>query len=178
MQIDIPDIIKSDLKAIGYPRLFGSRSMISKPIKAGFDPTMQIGLLITADTDWDFSQQYSEEAHQYLVAAGFTHHTAEAISPYADDLTVGVYIKEYVPHFDWKNPKTYTNRDIVKVNIVLHSDEALFRQVWNSIDAEFYYKYLWKRGPRFDYLYDDLCSIKMRIKEVMNQLYSTASHMM
>ena len=172
--MNIPDIIKTDLKQLGYPRLFGSRSMVDKPVKAGFDPSIMIGSQITTDTDWDFSQRYSEEAHQYLVAAGFTHFTAEQISPYADDLTVGVYIKDYVPHFDWKNPKTYTNRDIVKVNIVLHIDEPLFRQVWDSIDAEFYYKYLWKRSSHYDYLDDDTCAIKAKIKTIMNQLYSTA----
>lgn len=172
--MNIPEIIKSDLKQLGYPQLFGSRSMVNKPVKAGFSPAIMIGSRITADTDWDFSQQYSEEADSYLVAAGFTHYTAEAISPYADDLTTGVYIKEYAPSFDWKNPIAFSNNDIVKVNIVLHTDEALFRRVWDSIDAEFYYKYLWKRGPRFPYMDHDMCGIKMRIKEIMNQLYMVA----
>lgn len=175
--MDIPDIIKSDLKQIGYPRLFGSRSMAVRPVKNGFDPAVMIGSQITNDTDWDFSQQYTEEAHQYLVAAGFTHYSADQISPYADDLTVCVFIKEYVPSFDWKNPKTYTSSDIVKVNIVLHIDEPLFRQTWDSIDAEFYHLYLWKRSPYYDYMYGDMCGIKMRIKAIMNQLYSTARQM-
>ena len=177
MQIDIPDIIKSDLKQLGYPRLFGSRSMAIRPAKEGFVPAIMIGSQINNTTDWDFSSQYTEEAHHYLVAAGFTHYTAESISPYADDLTAGVYIKEYVPSFDWKNPKTYSINEVAKVNIVLHIDEPLFRCVWDSIDAEFYYQYLWKRGPRFDYLDYDLCEVKMRIKTVMNQLYSTARQM-
>lgn len=176
-QINIPDIIKSDLKQLGYPRLFGSRSMAVRPAQDGFNPGATIGSQITTDTDWDFSSQYTEEAHRYLVAAGFTHYTAEAISPYADDLTTGVYIKEYVPHFDWKNPKTYSINDIVKVNIILHIDEPLFRQVWDSIGAEFYYRYLWKRSPYYDYLYGDICAIKMRIKDIMNQLYATARQM-
>lgn len=172
--MNIPDIIKSDLASIGHPKLFGSRSMATRPAKEGFVPSVTIGSQITASTDWDFSQQYSPEIHHYLVSAGFAHYTSEQLSPYADDLTLGVYIKEYSPKWDWKNPTWFSQDDIVKVNIVLHSNEALFRRVWNSIDAEFYYKYLWKRGPRFDYLDNDLCTIKSHIKEVMNQLLAIA----
>ena len=167
----IPEVMKTDIKNLGYARIFGSRSMAARPSVEGFDPSIMIGSQITDSTDWDFSQQYSEEVHRYLVAAGFIHYTAEQISPYADDLTVGVFIKEYSPAWDWKNPIWFSNKDIVKVNIVLHKDETLFRRVWDRISPEFYYKYLWKRGPRFDYVHYDLCEIKMRIKEVMNQLY-------
>ena len=165
----LPEPIKSDLKAVGYPRLFGSRSMASRPVKENFDPAAVIGSQITDNTDWDFSQQYSEEADHYLQSAGFTVHRAEHIAPYADDLTEAVYIKGYIGSDGLLSTHC--------VNIVLHNDETLFRQVWDSIDAEFYYMHLWKRSPYYAGI-DDMCEIKMSIKTVMNQLYTTARSML
>lgn len=157
-----------DIKQLGYAKLFGSRSMANRSATTSFDPAVMIGSQITATTDWDYSQSYSEESHNYLTAAGFTCYRAEDMAHYADDLTVAVYVKEYLGD-DGFFP-THC------VNVVLHSDEALFRQVWNSISPEFYYTHLWKRSPHYDGL-DSTGEIKLCIKQVMNQLYATARSM-
>lgn len=157
----IPDIIQKDIDTIGAV-LFGSRSMAARPAKENFDPTIMIGAHINASTDWDFSQQYSTQAHDYLVSVGFECYKDAQLSPYADSLTKAVYIKSYCSF-----PRLHI------VNVVLHKDEALFRQVWDCIDPEFYYRYLWKRSPHYDYT-SDLGEIKTRIKEIMNQLYAVA----
>jgi hypothetical protein len=170
---NVSEIIDFDLKNLGYPRLFGSREMSTREVICGFDPSLQIGTQIFATTDWDFSQQYSELLHNYLVAAGFTSYSKEELGAYADDLTVGVYVKEYHPHFNWQTLEVYSSDEVVTMNVVLHSDEALFRCVWESITPEFYYKYIWKRSPRYERL--DAGEAKERIREVMNQLYRTAN---
>jgi hypothetical protein len=127
-----------------------------------------IGSQITNSTDWDFSQQYNDYTHSYLLSAGFTHYSKNEIGPYADDLTVGVYIKEYSASslFSLFNA-------VPKINVVLHSDELFFRRVWDRISPEFYYRYLWKRSPQYDHI-DSVGERKLRIREIMNQLYSVA----
>lgn len=151
----IPEPLKRDIANAGYAKLFGSRSMAVRPSSATFDPTWSIGRRITPTTDWDFSQQHSEEVHNYLVSAGYTHHDN---ADYFDDLTVGVYAKSidgYSAHF------------------VLHNNEELFRRVWDSISAEFYHKFLWKRSDL--YAFEQPLIIKKRIKQIMNQLYETGA---
>jgi hypothetical protein len=167
------EIIARDLKNLGHPQLFGSRAMSMRKVIRGFDPSLQIGTQISATTDWDFSQQHSELLHDYLIAAGFRSYSKEELGAYADDLTAGVYIKEYHPHFNWQTLEPYSRDEVVTVNIVLHSDEALFRRVWSSITPEFYYKYIWKRSPRYEHL--DSGEARERIREIMNQLYRTAN---
>lgn len=172
--MSIPDIIKSDLKNIGYPQLFGSRSMAIRPAVERFDPAVMIGSQISSSTDWDFSQQHSDDTHMYLISAGYSAYTAEHLGNYADDLTVSVYTKEFHPSFNLKNLVAYSDADIVKVNIVLHKDETLFRRVWERITPEFYYSHLWKRSPRYGHI-DDLYEVKSNITTIMNQLYAVAS---
>lgn len=169
--MNMPKEIKQDIKELGYARLFGSRSMAARPTINGFDPAIMIGTCITEETDWDFSQQYSDDAHSYLLAAGFTHYSKADFGPYGDDLTVGVYIKDYTPKTDWGLSNIFTN--VPTANIVLHSDEELFRRVWDAITPEFYYRYLWKRSPRFDHI-DSLGKRKLHISEMMNQLFAVA----
>lgn len=168
----IPDIIKNDISSLPNPTLFGSRAMASRPATESFDPSVVICSQITKETDWDFSQQYTVGTHRYLVSAGFQCFTAKELDGYADDLTQAVYIKQYVKDSSFLKLPLFDN--IVTVNVVLHSDEALFRQVWGSINAEFYYTYLWKRSPSYDHI-DDTYEIKARIKSIMNQLYRTGS---
>jgi hypothetical protein len=169
----IPDVMKADIKNLGYARLFGSRSMAERPAVEEFDPTVMIGSQINDSTDWDFSQQYNDYTHSYLLSAGFTHYSKKDIGPYEDDLTVGVYIKEYKPKFDMRNPLVYCLDDVPKINVVLHSDELFFRRVWDRISPEFYYRYLWKRSPQYDHI-DSIGERKLRIREIMNQLYEVA----
>lgn len=171
--MNLPDIIKNDLKHCGYPQLFGSRSMAARPSTEDFDTAVMIGSQISSSTDWDFSQQYSDELHQYLISVGYAAYTSESLGAYADNLTVSVYVKDYHPGFSLKNPLAYFGSDVVKVNIVLHKDEELFRRVWDRITPEFYYNYLWKRSPRYRNI-DDLYRIKSTITGIMNQLYAVA----
>ena len=169
--MNMPTEIAQDIKEIGYARLFGSRSMASRPTVEGFDPFLMIGTQITEATDWDFSQQYSDYTHSYLLAAGFAHYSKADFGPYGDDLTVGVYIKEYAPKTDWSLSNIFTNPPTA--NVVLHSDEDLFRRVWDAITPEFYYRYLWKRSPQLDHI-DSMGERKLYISEMMNQLFAVA----
>lgn len=171
--MNIPDCLKTDLQNCGYPQLFGSRSMALRPAVSHFDPVVMIGSQISSSTDWDFSQQYSDEIHHYLISAGYAEYGREFLGDYADDLTVAVYIKEFHPAFNWKLLLPYNNDDVTKVNIVLHSDELLFRRVWSSISPKFYYSHLWKRSPCYDHI-DYQYEIKSNITTIMNQLYVTA----
>ncbi len=151
----IPEPLKRDIANVGYAKLFGSRSMAVRPSSASFDPAWSIGRKITNTTDWDFSQQYSEEAHNYLISVGYTHHDN---ADYMDDLTVAVYSKSV---------------DDYRVHFALHNNEELFRRVWDSISAEFYYKFLWKRSDL--YAFEPRLNVKKSIKEIMNQLYETGA---
>jgi hypothetical protein len=170
---NVSEIINRDLKNLGYPKLFGSREMSTREVMNGFNPAMQIGAQIYATTDWDFSQQYSELLHNYLIAAGFKAYSKEELGAYADDLTVGVYIKEYHPPYSWKTLDIYSSDEVVIVNVVLHTDETQFRRVWDNITPEFYYKHLWKRSPRYEHL--NAGEAKDHIREIMNQLYRIAN---
>jgi hypothetical protein len=172
--MNLPDIIKTDLKNCGYPQLFGSRSMAARPSKEDFDPDTMIGSQINSSTDWDFSQQYSDELHQYLISVGYAAYTSESLGAYADDLTVAVYVKEFRPSFSLKNLFAYSDADIVKVNVVLHNNEELFRRVWDRITPEFYHNYLWKRSRNYGHI-DDRYEIKSKITTIMNQLYAVAA---
>jgi len=163
--------IKQDIKELKSAQLFGSRSMAARSATKGFDPSFMIGAQITEETDWDFSEQYSEYTHSYLLSAGFTHYDSADLAPYGDNLTVGVYIKDYTPKSDWGLLNIFT--DAPTVNIVLHSNEELFRQVWDAITPEFYYRHLWKRSPQLDHI-GTMGERKLHISEMMNQLFAVA----
>lgn len=169
-----PKMIMDDIAKLDSAMLFGSRSMASRPVVKGFDPAIMIGSQITTSTDWDFSASYSKENHDSLIKAGFTFFEASMLS-YKDDLTTGVYIKEYKPKFNMRNLVAYCSDDVPVVNVVLRNDYALFSQVWNSIQPEFYYKHIWKRSPT--YANQELGFTKETICDIMNQLFRTARHM-
>jgi hypothetical protein len=161
-----------DLEPLKTYMMFGSRSMASRPSKERFDPAIMIGSQIDDSTDWDFSAPYTQENHNILVNAGYIHWPAEQLG-YRDELTEGVYIKTYPHKFDMSNPVIYNG--VPTANVVLRNDYALFRQAWNSIDPEFYYKYLWKRSPTYDH--QELALTKETIRDIMNQLFQTARFM-
>lgn len=149
--------IRQDIANIGYAKLMGSRSMAVRPSTNQFDPPSKIGNYINEATDWDFSQQYDEDHHNYLIAAGYKHWDADALAGYADDLTVGVYVKHL--------------HDGTAVNVILHNNEELFRRVWDRITPEFYFRHIWKRSPYFLGQYYSDREIKACITSMMNQLY-------
>jgi|694.fasta_scaffold118967_5 hypothetical protein len=149
--------IRQDIANIGYAKLMGSRSMAVRPSTDQFDPPSKIGNYINDATDWDFSQQYDEDHHNYLIAAGYDYWGPERLAGYADDLTVGVYVKHL--------------HDGTSVNIVLHNNEELFRRVWDRITPEFYFKHIWKRSPYFSVARNTDRETKAYITSMMNQLY-------
>ena len=168
----VPAQMYKDLEPLQTYMLFGSRSMAARPAVEDFDPSVMIGAQITDATDYDFSAPYSEENHDTLISSGFAYWPPEQLG-YKDDLTVGVYIKEYPHKFDIKNLKIFS--DTPKVNVALRNDYYLFRQTWNSIDPQFYYNYLWKRSPNYDL--EEMSLTKTKIRDIMNQLFRTAKHM-
>lgn len=167
-----PELVMNDISKIDSAILFGSRSMTSRPAVEEFDPVTMIGSQITDETDWDFSAPYSEKNHEALIQAGFTHYPPECLS-YKDDLTTGVYIKEYSPKFDMNNLVAYSHAPVA--NVVLRNDYYVFCQTWDSVDPCFYYKYLWKRSPNYDG--EELGDVKNKIRDIMNQLFRTAKGM-
>jgi hypothetical protein len=167
-----PKIVMDDIAKLDWAILFGSRSMASRPAVEGFDPSVMIGSQITDETDWDFSAPYSEKNHEALIEAGFVYWPPEDLS-YKDDLTTGVYIKQYMHKFDMKNPVIYSSVPVA--NVVLRNDFFLFHQVWNSIDPKFYHDYIWKRSPKYDL--QELSLTKETIRDIMNQLFKTARGM-
>jgi hypothetical protein len=153
----IPEAITKDFKHLDTYMLFGSRSMARKAPTDTFDPAIIIGTQITHTTDWDFSAPANPDNHKALIAAGYAFCSREQLS-YADDLTHSVYSKQY--------------SEGRLVHVVLRYDYALFRQVWYSIDPQFYFNYLWKRSPNYDDY--EIADKKQVICTVMNQLFSTA----
>lgn len=169
----IPMEIYHDLEPLNHYMMFGSRSMASRPVKKDFDPAAMIGARIDDATDWDFSAPYTQENHDILVNAGYIYWGAEQLG-YRDELTEGVYIKTYPHKFDISNPVIYNGVPIA--NVVLRNDYPLFRQVWASIDPEFYYDHIWKRSPTYDHL--NMSFTKETIRNIMDQLFRTARHML
>ena len=168
-----PEVVMNDVAKLSSASLFGSRSMASRPAKENFDPAVMIGAQINGNTDWDFSAPYTQENHDILLNSGYIHWPAEQLG-YRDELTEGVYIKTYPHEFDSSNPVIYDGVPIA--NVVLRNDHALFCQVWNSIDPEFYYDHIWKRSPTYDHL--NMSFTKETIRNIMDQLFRTARHML
>ena len=167
-----PESVMNDVAKLSSVVLFGSRSIASRPAKESFDPAIMIGAQINDSTDWDFSAPYTQENHDILVNAGYMHWPGDQLG-YKDELTEGVYIKTYPHKFDLSNPVIYDG--VPTANVVLRNDYPLFCQVWNSIDPEFYYKYIWKRSPTYDD--QDLSLTKGTIRDIMDQLFRTAKGM-
>jgi hypothetical protein len=158
--MNLPDTITKDFKHLDTYMLFGSRSMARKTATETFDPEVMIGARINRFTDWDFSAPANSANYGALTAAGYAYYPRNCLS-YADNLTQCIFSKEYSEGH--------------RVHVVLRKDYALFRQVWYSIDAQFYYTYLWKRSPYYDDY--EIADKKQAICAVMNQLYATAQSM-
>jgi hypothetical protein len=169
---DIPANMLADLNKLHAYMPFGSRSIAARPAQDGFDPAIMIGSQIDDSTDWDFSAPYTQENHDALVNAGYMHWPAEQLG-YRDELTEGVYIKTYPYPFDMSNPIIYSG--VPTANVVLRNDFHLFRQVWESIDPKFYHNYIWKRSSRYNL--QELSTTKETIRDILNQLFRSARHM-
>jgi hypothetical protein len=161
----IPEVIIQDFKYLDTYMQSGSRSMAAKAPVEGFDPAIMIGERITQDTDWDFNAPANAENHHALLAAGYTHFNRDQLV-YVDALCQGIYVKNIV---------SANALDITSVQVVLRSDYWLFRETWYSIDPQFYYNYIWKRSPCYRGYSNS--EVKERIRDIMNQLFTTAKAM-
>lgn len=170
----MPTAVTEDIDKFNTIKLMGSRSMSLRPDTDTFSPRNQIGNYISYSTDWDFSIPYSKTNCDLLTKLGYTLFEKGNLT-YADNLTEVVAEKTYSPKFDINNPIAYCCDDVTKVHIVLRNDYALFCNVWESISAEFYYRYLWKSSViNFGV---DAGELRYRIRDIMNQLYDTAKGM-
>jgi hypothetical protein len=148
--------------------LFGSRSMAQKEPYSDFNPKESI--ILYSSTDYDFSTEFNLAKADALINRGFTL----VGSDYIDDLTAAILVKEYKPKFCRETMRVWSTDEVVRVHIVTHSNELLFRAVWSSINPLFYYLGLWKRGPMLSQL--DPSDAKKLITASMNQLYKTYAH--
>jgi hypothetical protein len=171
----IPDNILQDIKQFSTYKLFGSRSMATRPDTENFSTKNLIANSIDKGTDWDFTIPCSLDNLNLLKNLGFKIAEKPDLV-YADDTTLAIAEKVYIPRFDIRNPIAYCLDFEDKVHIVLRNDYWLFNSVWDSISPEFYYNCLWKRGPYLRTL--DRGEAKRKICLTMNQLFSTAKGMM
>lgn len=163
-----------DIEPLKHYMLYGSRSMAARIGQDGFDPAVMIGSQITPRTDYDFAAPDTPENHEILMRAGFNYWPEVQLN-YKDSLTSAVYIKEYNPKYDPNKVQWVNMNEVPVVNVVLKNDFPLFRQVWNSIEPEFYYKHLWKRSPTYEFSENGLT--KDKIRGIMDQLFRTARYM-
>lgn len=85
---------------------------------------------IDENTDFDFAIQDSTVAAKELTAAGWAELETEA---YRDKLTTKVFEGMVDGH---------------KVQISLRTELQTFKEIWSSIDSDFYWKFINKRSPR------------------------------
>lgn len=135
--------------------LIGSREMASRV--SDFFNINKITSLINNYTDYDYVVEDSEANHKYLEKIFGTNCLSYSNNPYEPDLlTTGIYIGQSV---------TQEVQFIVKK----HSKE--FIKLWDNIDPEFYYNYIWKQGPNIDTMDNDY---REKIKKVINQLITSS----
>lgn len=177
----IPTEIYDDIKHLSPYMLYGSRDMASRPAVSEFEhmttetfiPAEMIGSKILKETDYDFAVPDTPANREVLMNNEFDLFEDQLY--YRDDVTSAVYVKKYYPHLGFNKTSSRGPGDMHVVNVVLKNDYPLFRQVWYSIDPEFYHDFLWKRGPNYEHCKKTLT--KAKIRNIMNQLFRTARHM-
>lgn len=170
----IPHEVYADIEKLQQYMLYGSRSIATRAARDGFDPSVMIGAQIFPGTDYDFAAPDTPENHEILTMAGFNYWSEVQLN-YKDSLTSAVYIKKYNPKYDPNKIQWVNLNEVPVVNVVLKKDFPLFRQVWNSIEPEFYYKHLWKRSPTYDG--QELGLTKDTIRGILDQMFKTAEYM-
>lgn len=146
---------------VGDKMLFGSRSMASRWATDTFNPAEKIGKEIHASTDYDIAAEFNQKNIDFLESIGF--HGADHLY-LKDDLTQEIFKKTIVATGG-------PFGQMVEVQVIMRKQNSLFMSVWENISAEYYYEYLWKRGPRFKRMRAP--AIRKEIREAMNQLYSS-----
>ncbi|PHS22084.1 MAG: hypothetical protein COA84_12955, partial [Robiginitomaculum sp.] len=121
--------------------LYGSRSMAMRPKTATFDPYESIGQNLRYNTDHDYSIQHSQATRDALLDDGFF-----CPKDNVKDGNICIEEKNYLP-----DPTFHTLfikiKDGQQVQVVTRKNIILFMKVWKSIDAEFWYNYIWKSSP-------------------------------
>jgi hypothetical protein len=86
----------------------------------------QFAIWVTEETDYDFYATFSPQLSAHLIDNGFE--LSEANQYYLDSECEVIYKKD-------------------NVQVVLRTDAEFYRTVFENIDLEVYYNYLWKSSP-------------------------------
>ncbi len=95
-----------------------------EPYLHGDCPNFRI--VVGEDTDYDFYATYTPEVESYLLNSGFEYSPANEY--YLDSECTCILGKE-------------------NVQVVLRTDAEFYKTVFENIDLEVYYYYLWKSSP-------------------------------
>lgn len=117
--------------------LGGSRRMAQRYDKLMYDISFmpdaaqqrhkpRYAIQVTEDTDYDLYATYDKGIEAFLVSKGFEPSPANEY--YLDSECIAIYVKD-------------------KVQVVLRGDAEFYRTVFENIDLEVYYHYLWKSSP-------------------------------
>lgn len=144
--------------------LFGSRSMAVRDDfvrvnKSDFDVKTEIASRIKETTDFDYAAPNSYPLRDRLVADGWREVDIESMYEPCH-LMKGLYIKE---------------QDKQTVQIIMRSNHVMFQKAWDSIDPEFWYRYIWKSSPKFAFSHMSTKDAKAEIKNIINQAYNNAN---
>ena len=141
-------------REVEYMFLFGSREMSLRSSSKNFD-TSEIRDLITESTDYDYAAQYSKKLCDRLNRSGWSKIPDEKL-----------YHKCRLLESIWQKKKNDQT-----VQIMLRNNHDLFVRAWNSIDPEFYYRYIWKSSPEFTWRESELYEQRKHIGQMMEQIY-------
>lgn len=83
-------------------------------------------ITVTEDTDYDFYATYHKGLETALIDLGFV--LSPANEYYLDSECISIYCKD-------------------NIQIVLRYDAELYKTVFDNIDLQVYYTYLWKSSP-------------------------------
>jgi hypothetical protein len=115
---------------------------------------------LSPGTDWDFYCTDSREVRNFLYDIGFRDKYAPnpdplvcASAPYLDDECLAIY--EYSDQLE-------------EVQVTLRKNATFYRDVMNSVSAEYYYNELWKSSPKMTK------ESRLKIGMRFNQLFATA----
>lgn len=115
---------------------------------------------LSPGTDWDFYCTDCRGVRNFLHDIGFVDKYAPsldpsacAVAPYLDDECLAIY--------------EYSNQ-LEDVQVTLRKNATFYRNVVNSVSAEYYYNELWKSSPKMTK------ESRLKIGMRFNQLFATA----
>jgi hypothetical protein len=144
--------------------LFGSRSMAvrdgyKRVDDTEFDVRYKIASHINSETDFDYAAPNCYKLRERLVTNGWQE--VEVAGLYHPcSLMKGLFVKQ-------KNGQS--------VQILMRSNHVMFMTAWESIDPKFWYQYLWKSSPDFEFKRLATKEQKKRITDIISQYYSSVN---